>query len=325
MSSTTLYSPIYKASDVGNTARDPFGILPFNRRIRETKNVVLEFKFGRLQPWSWPLNNSVIVPPADLQDYRRTHLMRFPQCLCGINKEAGDPTVNTESVVFQMVSGGLQGCIVAACVNRSCKYFINLDRIFRDTSSPEFRVCEYPLRTAGELPPPPLVFDANDFKYEDDVPSSSPPSILRMSPSKRLKWLEDESIANSTYTRYLKRKHEFPSTPESSQQAIKRQRLELSGSGSSSSKGNAQALRPLSSYLRKASPPAPSEVGIVTLLLSLDDNGLSMREFQQICVVCNACNNWVGTPSALEKHYCSRIAHAQSDDVFIDLTSDLDD
>lgn len=75
----------------------------------------------------------------------------------------------------------------------------------------------------------------------------------------------------------------------------------------------------------------PSGAGTFTLLMCLDDSGLSMKNFQHLFVVCKACSDWVGTPSALEKYYCSKcqvtdtVMDKKIESSFIDLNWDWSD
>lgn len=79
------------------------------------------------------------------------------------------------------------------------------------------------------------------------------------------------------------------------------------------------------------SPPPAAEATLFSLIMSLDDSGLSMKEFQHLFVVCKLCRDWVGTESAMEKHYCAchrfptpEVKQEYEDGDFVDLTWDSD-
>lgn len=137
------YPPIHRSSDVLDS-NDPFGLLPYRRRIRETEDTILHFDKARgylvafewyvwyIHRLSWYWHNTELYRPLDpagnlvsAKDwsiYRENHNFRAPSCLC----VAVDPSQSyTESVIFKITRAGsvLKGQYVAACARSTCRYF----------------------------------------------------------------------------------------------------------------------------------------------------------------------------------------------------------
>lgn len=68
-----------------------------------------------------PVLNGRRVPPSEFSDFRRTHVFRYPSCLCAM--ESPDGSAVTESVIFMSTTPGVAGEYVAACAKKKCKYF----------------------------------------------------------------------------------------------------------------------------------------------------------------------------------------------------------
>lgn len=125
------------------TASDPYGLLPYRRRIQTTKSCVLEWDNVNkcLQAWFWcvlpflfndcnnrtlislsrPVEDGQRVAPSEFNEYRRSHDFRNPACLCSAHEL--DPNHVAESAVFMVRSGTLSGEYVAACARGVCKYW----------------------------------------------------------------------------------------------------------------------------------------------------------------------------------------------------------
>ncbi|KAG5650018.1 hypothetical protein H0H81_001055 [Sphagnurus paluster] len=117
------YPPIYRPDEARYATIDPFGLLPYHRRINVTKSRVLEWKNAadKLNVWFWPIVNGARVPPSELNATFKTHNLRGPGCLCA--SQDPNPAAFTESAVFCVSTGRLSGEYVAACANHSCGYF----------------------------------------------------------------------------------------------------------------------------------------------------------------------------------------------------------
>ncbi|KAJ7437911.1 hypothetical protein B0H11DRAFT_2359297 [Mycena galericulata] len=163
--STRSFPPTYNNLPA-ITASDPFGLLPYNRTIRNTKACILHLSGGQLRPFEWPVENGARVPPSEFDEYRRTHKFTFPCCLCALH----DPTNTiTESAVFLVTSGTLAGQYVAACANGVCKYWIFLERFF-----PKRGV---PIRMVRK-PPPTLFTMGKNLKPLQTHQLPAPPDAL---------------------------------------------------------------------------------------------------------------------------------------------------
>lgn len=98
-----------------------------------TKNGRLQFIFGKQFFCSSlgeiltslfthrPVLNGHRVPPSEFSEFWRTHIFRYPSCLCAMASPDGSAV--TESVIFILTTPGLVGEYVAACMKKQCKYF----------------------------------------------------------------------------------------------------------------------------------------------------------------------------------------------------------
>ena len=98
-----------------------------------TKNRHLQFIFGKQFFCSFageisnflftyrPVLNGHCVPPSEFSEFRRTHIFRYPSCLCAMASPDGSAVM--ESVIFISTSPGLVGKYVTACMKKQCKYF----------------------------------------------------------------------------------------------------------------------------------------------------------------------------------------------------------
>ncbi|OSX61181.1 hypothetical protein POSPLADRAFT_1058109 [Postia placenta MAD-698-R-SB12] len=121
------FPPIF--SPTRSNTHDPYGQLPWIRRIRSTKNTILSFEGRQLFPWFWPVNDrGERVTPDELNDHRLTHEFRGPGCLCASRIQA--PDAFTEARIFCAESGVVTGQWVAACGRGECKYFVRLEPFY---------------------------------------------------------------------------------------------------------------------------------------------------------------------------------------------------
>jgi len=105
-----------------------------------------------LRTWFWPasVQENRVTPDAIL-DYRISHKLRCPSCLCA----ASDiDTAYTESAIYKSTHGTYSGEYLVACAAGRCGYLISLDRMFGKRG---LILGQYPVRDAGEQAPPPVL------------------------------------------------------------------------------------------------------------------------------------------------------------------------
>jgi hypothetical protein len=61
------------------------------------------------------------VPPSDLCNYRSSHRMLGPCCLCPLADQHGPDFV--EAAIYVVPRGMLSGEYVASCASEKCSYF----------------------------------------------------------------------------------------------------------------------------------------------------------------------------------------------------------
>ncbi|KAJ7257623.1 hypothetical protein C8J57DRAFT_1234771 [Mycena rebaudengoi] len=280
------------------TARDPFGLLPYRRRVQTTKNLVVEWDSKNK-----PVRDGQRVPPSELRDYRVTHEFRYPNCLCSVHEL--DPNHVTESAVFMVNSGRLGGQYVAACALGICKYWVFIERMYPKRSQP---VHVYPLRGSSSPAPGEVVYEGDDDAFAASTPSVASVSSSASS-SRPLRRKREDSIKVEDVT---------PIRP------FKR-RIFGSDAGSSSSvtmaAGSSSPINPF--IVPYATPePLPKLSSPFSMLMQLDASnnaGLTESQFRQLFVRCSSCKLFT-TASAFEDHSC-RISSDTSAEI-IDLTGD---
>ncbi|KAF4564957.1 hypothetical protein EYR40_011130 [Pleurotus pulmonarius] len=165
--------PVYLSATEPTTPlpTDPHGFLPYNRRIRATKNAILQYSSCAkgLAIYYYPIAGLNRVPPDELHAYFATHECRGPCCLCASQDTA--PNAYTEAAIFQVAGSrnGLTGEWVIACARGRCKYWILLDRLWNKLGIP---VRRYPTRSLNNIAPPPVRYQAENG---DNLPTPSPP------------------------------------------------------------------------------------------------------------------------------------------------------
>ncbi|KAJ6560480.1 hypothetical protein B0H10DRAFT_1966912 [Mycena sp. CBHHK59/15] len=174
------------------TQSDPYGLLPFNRRIRATRSCLLEWssKEKRLTVFLWPVENGQRVPPSDFAEYHRTHIFHYPCCLCSMHEV--DPNHITESAVFMVTSGPLSGDFLGALVSeaRSSNPYIHSEA------------------NSSAVAPPEVLYEA-----EEEPPTPTSPSVASGSSSSRpLRRAREDSSEDLTPTRPFKRLRHSGST-----------------------------------------------------------------------------------------------------------------
>ncbi|KAJ7122724.1 hypothetical protein C8R46DRAFT_1148235, partial [Mycena filopes] len=283
------YPPIYKNLP-SNTARDPFGLLPFRRQIQATgRSCILHWsnRTKELVEWEWPVENGQRVVPSDLRAHRITHDFKFPNCLCSVHEL--DPEHSVECAVFMCTTGRLSGEYVGACAQNVCKYFVFMERLYNKRSQ---AVRSYPRR--GESAPVPPEINYNDNNSEATPSGSSAPSS-----SQPLRRAREDSV-ESTPVRPFKRRN---------------------GGSSSTAVGNSSPINPF--IVPAATPePLPEPASYFAMLLQLDAHsnaGLTEVQFKKLFVRCSACKLYT-TASAFDDHRC-RLPSLTSTDV-IDLTGE---
>ncbi|KIM36358.1 hypothetical protein M413DRAFT_31775 [Hebeloma cylindrosporum] len=261
---TRRYGPIF-AGQPEHTSRDPYGILPYNRRIRVTKDAVLQWNNRKraLEEFYWPVLDGQRVPPSEFSDLRKTHVFSNPSCLCAM--ESADGSLYTESAVFRTRTPGLAGEYVAACARKKCKYFILLERFYTRFGLP---IRSYPLRAMGAPPPPAIEFDIQDFERHhpgidaEEAPQTPTPG-------------RTQAPGNLAATRIRRRRRpdtEVPEEGESSAQGLRRQRRRLQ------IEAPTVPLDP--NTLPSAAPLPDAGPSIFRKLMMLDDMGLSLNDFE---------------------------------------------
>ncbi|KAF9230625.1 hypothetical protein BU15DRAFT_83399 [Melanogaster broomeanus] len=169
-----LSFPPIQSTRLINFATDPYGFLPWLRRIRfeaDHHNRVLSFSnvTKALELWYWPvLEGGTRVAPDNLTGHRQTHEFLGPGCLC--SSQSIDRSF-TEALIFMVTTGMHAGQWVAACAARRCKYWIFLEKLYNKQGLP---LRAYSRREPGDPIPSPLVYDVENPPTQPNTPASSP-------------------------------------------------------------------------------------------------------------------------------------------------------
>ncbi|KAF8166192.1 hypothetical protein BJ912DRAFT_934680 [Pholiota molesta] len=263
------FPPIFSNIAVTRTP-EPNGFLPWVRRIRREKHLILEWNnaMNRLQIWYWPVVNGQRVPPSDLNGLRLTHVFRGPSCLCSM--QTSDPNCVTEAAIFLITTGRLAGEYAAACAQSKCKFWIFLERLYPRLGLP-IRACTE--RLPGSSIPAAVEYIVTP---ELDVPTLSQES-------------SSSSSSVSTHTPIGNRMRAIPQRP------AKRPRTRVSIN---------ENVDPFTAIPNAPPTRPPSTFNLLMQLDSVHGGGLSDAQFRSLFVRCSRCR-MIATATGMRGHICS--------------------
>ncbi|KAI0057940.1 hypothetical protein BV25DRAFT_1841367 [Artomyces pyxidatus] len=128
-------------------------------RITTTRRAVMQYDPARraLGIWYWPINETgERIDPAHLQDYRRSHAMRGPCCLCPLTQSSGNSAIQSacEAAMYVKIVGRNTGEYVASCAQGLCDYYIPLEKFYGRRMLAVKRYCLRRSTNGGQRGPP---------------------------------------------------------------------------------------------------------------------------------------------------------------------------
>ncbi|KAH6891933.1 hypothetical protein BKA70DRAFT_1233745 [Coprinopsis sp. MPI-PUGE-AT-0042] len=116
------YLPIFKPQD--SETKDV--LLPWRRTIGENRDRILSYaaEVQALVVWLWPAFDGRRIPLGELKDYRKSHDILLPSCMCALAVQGPSPYTEAALFVAKSRNVGIDQKYVFACASNSCGYFI---------------------------------------------------------------------------------------------------------------------------------------------------------------------------------------------------------